>query len=278
MIELLVRLAISMAVVMAVMGLAARFVRRRQESGLGGGGFRGSRAGRGLGAGRLSAGRLGAGSQGAGRAGRSGSGGRSGRDGAGAGGAGAGGGGADSDGTGAFGAGGPAIGPNTLGAKLGSVFGVPRPRRARPVPPVEVVYRRALAKGAAVAVVEATGKQFLLGVTEQSITLLAELTGPGNAAPLDAYTAAPTNVATPSSGPAPGSGPTPTSSPAPTSGAQAGTRADGAQVSDLEIWDEFDDWQQADRMPASSPDASSSERQNAWKLTLDSLRERTIRR
>jgi hypothetical protein len=171
-----------------------------------------------------------------------------------------------------LGAGGPAIGPKTLGAKLGGVLGAPRPRRARPIPPVEVVYRRALAKGAAVAVVEATGKQFLLGVTEQSITLLAELTGPGNAAPLDPHAAAPTNVATPTSGPAPSAGP------APTSGAQAGTRAGGAQVSDLEIWDEFDDWQQADRMPASPPDAASSERQNAWKLTLDSLRERTIRR
>jgi len=31
-------------------------------------------------------------------------------------------------------------------------------------------------------------------------------------------------------------------------------------------------------MPASSPDAATLERQNAWKLTLDSLRERTIRR
>ncbi|HXR23351.1 MAG TPA: flagellar biosynthetic protein FliO [Acidimicrobiales bacterium] len=253
MIELLVRLAISMAVVMAVMGLAARFVRRRQEAGLGGGGFRGSRAGRGLGTGRLGAGSLGAG--------RAGSGGRSGRDSAGAGSAGA-----DGGGTAGFGAGGPAVGPNTLGAKLGSVFGAPRPRRARPIPPVEVVYRRALAKGAAVAVVEATGKQFLLGVTEQSITLLAELPGPGNAAALDAHAAPPTNVATPTSGPVP------------TSGAQAGTRAGDAQVSDLEIWDEFDDWQQADRMPASPPDAVSSERQNAWKLTLDSLRERTIRR
>ena len=111
MIELLVRLAISMAVVMAVMGLAARFVRRRQEAGLGGGGFwrQPDRQ-------------------------------RSWRQAA----------------RGSW--------PRTkLGAKLGSVFGTPRPRRARPIPPVEVVYRRALAKGAAVAVVEATGKQFLLG-------------------------------------------------------------------------------------------------------------------
>ncbi len=242
MIELLVRLAISMAVVMAVMGLAARFVRRRQEAGLGGGGFEqpGQRPAPVPGAG---AGRRGVAASPARR-------------------------------RAAAQCSGPASGgrPGTLGAKLGGVLGAPRPRRARPIPPVEVVYRRALAKGAAVAVVEATGKQFLLGVTEQSITLLAELPGPGNAAPLDAHAAAPTNVATPTSGPAPSAGP------APTSGAQAGTRAGGAQVSDLEIWDEFDDWQQADRMPASPPDAASSERQNAWKLTLDSLRERTIRR
>ena len=146
MIELLVRLAISMAVVMAVMGLAARFVRRRQEAGLGGGGFRWqARAGRGPW--HRSSGR------------------------------------------------GAAGGPNTSGPSWGASWGAPRPRRARPIPPVEVVYRRALAKGAAVAVVEATGKQFLLGVTEQSITLLAELSGPGDAAPLDAHAAAPTNVA-----------------------------------------------------------------------------------
>jgi hypothetical protein len=127
-----------------------------------------------------------------------------------------------------------------------------------------------------VAVVEATGKQFLLGVTEQSISLLAELPGAGNTAPLDPHATAPTFVPTSTSAPAPTD--VPTSVPTPTSGAQAGTGSGGAQVSDLEIWDEFDDWQQVDRMPASPPDAASSERQNAWKLTLDSLRERTIRR
>jgi hypothetical protein len=49
-------------------------------------------------------------------------------------------------------------------------------------------------------------------------------------------------------------------------------------MSDLEDWQEFEDWKQADRMSASQPDVASLERQNAWKLTLESLRERTIRR
>jgi len=219
MIELLARLAISMAVVMAVMGLAARFVRRRQEAGLGGGGFSARRSGPGVGGRGL-------------------------------------------DGPG---------GPKTAATKLlGSLLGAPKPRRARPVPPFEVVYRRALSKGAAVAVIEATGKQFLLGITEQSITLLTELPGAVSPTPLDAEV--PTGTSAASSTTAPNS------DTAATSGTRSGTRDGGAQVSDLEIWDEFDDWQQADRMPASSPDAATLERQNAWKLTLDSLRERTIRR
>jgi hypothetical protein len=218
-IELLVRLAISMAVVMAVMGLAARFVRRRQEAGLGGGGFARRRPA----------------APAAPAA--------------------------------------PGDRPSTLVGKLGSALGTPRPRRARPVPPVDVIYRRALAKGASVAVVEASGKQFLLGVTEQSITLLSEL--PSNA------------DGTPGTPGALGSAgevvlPAPTSRPA-----TAGGRP--SELSDLHDWKEFEvshqldgpqleDWQQADRMPASQTDVAATERQNAWKLTLDSLRERTIRR
>jgi hypothetical protein len=231
MIELLVRLAISMAVVMAVMGLAARFVRRRQEGGLGGGGLSGRRTGRG---GPVVTGRAGSG------------------------------------------------GPSTLATKLQSVLGAPKPRRARPVPPFEVVYRRALSKGAAVAVIEATGKQFLLGITEQSITLLTELPGATGPTPLDAEPTTSMSTATsPAAATSPGAGapaPGPGSGPAPRSGTRSGTGGGASQVRDLEIWDEFDDWQQADRMPASPPDAATLERQNAWKLTLDSLRERTIRR
>jgi hypothetical protein len=140
------------------------------------------------------------------------------------------------------------------------------------------VYRRALSKGAAVAVIEATGKQFLLGITEQSITLLTELPGAAGPTPLDAEVATTTSVTPATSVAAASSTTAPNSDPAPAAGTRSGTRDGGAQVSDLEIWDEFDDWQQADRMPASSPDAATLERQNAWKLTLDSLRERTIRR
>jgi hypothetical protein len=211
MIELLVRLAISMAVVMAVMGLAARFVRRRQEGGLGGGGLSGRRTGRG---GPVVTGRAGSG------------------------------------------------GPSTLATKLQSVLGAPKPRRARPVPPFEVVYRRAL--------------------SEQSITLLTELPGATGPTPLDAEPTTSMSTATsPAAATSPGAGapaPGPGSGPAPRSGTRSGTGGGASQVRDLEIWDEFDDWQQADRMPASPPDAATLERQNAWKLTLDSLRERTIRR
>jgi len=141
MIELLVRLVISMAVVMAVMALAARFVRRRQGLALG------SRA---------------------------------------------------------------------------------RPARERPEVPVDVVFRRSLAKGAWVTLVEAAGKKFLVGVTEHTVTMLAEL--PSEAPP--------------------------------------GPKAGGAH-------DEL----QASRMPVCLDGATNGARpDNAWKLTLDSLRERTVRR
>ena len=53
-----------------------------------------------------------------------------------------------------------------------------RARKTRAVPPLEVLYRRPLSKGAAVSLVEATGRTFLLGVTDHSVTLLAELPGP----------------------------------------------------------------------------------------------------
>lgn len=178
-IELLLRLAISMAVVMAVMGVAARLVRRRQE------------ALPSLGTAR------------------------------------------------------PAASPRAsmLGGVLG---GTGKSRRPRPAPAVEVVYRRSLAKGAAVAVVQATGKQFLLGVTEQSVTLLAELPRAGTVTALEVG--------------------------GPGQAHLGATSVDSTQLTELE------DWQQAGRMPASPTDAPSLERQNAWKLTLDSLRERTVRR
>ena len=180
--------------------------------------------------------------------------------------------------------------------KLGGLLGgarSARPGRARnvrPAPPIEVVYRRAVAKNAALAVVEATGKQYLIGITEQSVTLLTELPTPGSATPSEpatwsefaARSEAGAAAFAPSNGPSNASGPS-----------QATVRLDDARpggpgpggagesaihMSDLEDWQEFEDWKQADRMSASQPDVASLERQNAWKLTLESLRERTIRR
>jgi hypothetical protein len=167
-IELLVRLAISMAVVMAVMGLAARLVRRRQ------------------GTGPLL----------------------------------------------------PARQTSTTGRD--SRPGRARSRKPRPAAPLEVIYRRPLSKGAAVSVVEATGRTFLLGVTEHSVTLLAELTGPAAAG----ATAVPEQGA-------------------------VGT----VHLADV------DEWQQTGRMPVRERGPAGAETSdNAWKLTLDSLRERTVRR
>jgi len=165
MFELLVRLVISMAVVMGVMALAARFIRRRQ----GFGPFPRAAAG---------------------------------------------------------------------------------PRRARPEAPVDVVYRRALAKGAWVTLVESGGKRFLVGVTEQSVNLLAEL---------------------PSGDAAAG-----TEEPVVDFAAEAGRRPLAAVGAGNRAEDE---WSRAGMMPASLPGlADEAGPGNAWKLTLGSLRERTVRR
>ncbi len=120
MITLLLRLVISMAVVMAVMALAAGFVRRRQGT------MPVSR--------RLP-----------GAAGR------------------------------------PNAGGGGRGAGMGALFGGARSRPPRPEPEVDVVFRRPLAKGAWVTLVEASGHRFLVGVTEQSVTLLAALPPAGTA-------------------------------------------------------------------------------------------------
>jgi hypothetical protein len=166
--ELVVRLAISMAAVMAVMALAARLVRRRQGVG-------------------------------------------------------------------------PLLPTRRAVSGRDSGPGAARSRKARAEPPVEVLYRRALAKGAAVSLVQATGRMFLLGVTEQSVTLLAELPGPGT------------------SGEAVGPGP----------------ETVGGSVQLLDV----DEWQQSGRMPFCERGPAGAETSDkAWKLALDSLRERTVRR
>ncbi len=115
-----------------------------------------------------------------------------------------------------------------------------RSRKPRPAVPVEVLYRRPLSKGAAVSVVEATGRTFLLGVTEHSVTLLAELPGP-NAA-----------------------------------GATA--MSEDRAVGTVHLAD-ADEWHPTGRMPVGERGPAGAETSdNAWKLTLDSLRERTVRR
>jgi hypothetical protein len=173
-VELLVRLVISMTVVMAVMALAAKFVRRRQGLGPMPRALPRS-SGRGMGS--------------------------------------------NGQGAGAGSAG------NLRGGN----------RRARPEAPLDVVYRRSLAKGAWVTLVEAGGKRFLVGVTEQSVTLLAELPG----------------AEVPSPVPPPGS---------------------------VVIVDDEQDWSRAGRMPASGGGSGDGSPDHAWKLALDSLRERTVRR
>jgi hypothetical protein len=189
MIELFLRLVISMAVVMGVMAIAARLLRRNQGS-IAGPGRRGRRA-------------------------------------------------------------------MGIGAGAGGLLGSGRPRQARPVPPVEVVYRRSLARGASVTVVQAGGQTFLVGVTEQTVTMLAELSPlPGTGSP--AGSQAPAN-GIPANG-----------------GAQRGL---GSGTGDQSPVGDFDEWQGTGGTPVLLTDAATTRRpDNAWKLALDSLRERTVRR
>lgn len=177
---LLVRLAISMAVVMLVMGVAARLVRRRQ-------GLGGARAA------------------------------------------------ADS---------GRRAGP---GRATWSARGA---RRARPVPPVEVLFRRSLAKGANLTLVKAGDKQYLLGVTEQSVNLLTEI-----------------EMTPEPSGPA-------------TAGLdQPGPPGSGTDLSGLDGLEDIDQWRKTGRTPVSLDRAATpGQPETAWKLAIHSLRERTVRR
>ena len=192
MIELFLRLIISMAVVMGVMAIAARLLRRNQGSIAGTG--RGGRRAIGMG----------------------------------------------------------------IGAGPGGLLGSGRSRQARPVPPVEVVYRRSLARGASVTVVQAGGQTFLVGVTEQTVTMLAELS------PLPAIGASPAGSQAPANS-IPANG-----------GAQRGL---GNRTGDPSPMGDFDEWQGTGGTPVLLTDAATTRRpDNAWKLALDSLRERTVRR
>jgi hypothetical protein len=188
MIELLLRLVISMAVVMAVMAVAARLLRRHQ------GMVPGPRNARGA----------------------------------------------------AVMGSGP--GPGT---GLGGLLSGGKSRRARPSPPIEVLYRRSLARGASITLVQAAGKTFLVGVTEQSVTLLTELT-PGTTA----------GAAIPA--------------------LQTGAGNAGAGIAGAEAPNplpDLDEWPRTGRTPVCLQGAAATGRpENAWKLALDSLRERTVRR
>ena len=140
---------------------------------------------------------------------------------------------------------GPLLPARRAGAGPANRPGRARARKPRAVPPLEVLYRRSLSKGAAISLVEAAGRTFLLGVTDHSVTLLAELPGP-DAAGAPAY---------------------------------PGPWAIGQQaVPPVQLTDE-DEWQQTGRMPGCERAPAGAETSdNAWKLALDSLRERTVRR
>jgi hypothetical protein len=192
--ELFLRLVVSMAVVMAVMGLAAKFARRRQ--GAFGGGSSYARK--------------------------------------------------------------PGQRPATTAGRLAGQGrdSATRSRRARQVPPLDIVYRRPLAKGAWVAVVQAGERRYMLGVTEQAVNLLGELR------PEDTFGGSPAD-----SHPVAGYG-------IPGADHPAGAELDEMPLTLADIIPE------AGRTPAPSevsPPAG-GQPENAWKLIVESLRERTVRR
>ncbi|HMK96749.1 MAG TPA: flagellar biosynthetic protein FliO [Acidimicrobiales bacterium] len=213
MLQLFVRLVISMAVVMAVMGLAARFLRRRQGMGPLPRATQAPRRGR--------QGQGGAIASGAGQSGQ---------------------GGLDQVGTVEDGLAGAGQGTASSSSSRPRFWDGGWSRRNRPAPLIEVPFRRSLAKGSCLAVVEAGGKRFLVGVTEQSVTLLADLPGQPEA-----------------------SVPAPTVDLAATATEEVAAAPDGAQ-------------QEAGRMPTSPESATDQRSDSAWKLAIDSLRERTVRR
>ena len=194
MFELFLRLIVSMAVVMAVMGLAAKFVRHRQGP-FGGGSSYTRKASPGPGLAALRP------------AGR-------GRDSA------------------------------------------ARQRRARQAPLLDVVYRRPLAKGAWVVVVQTGERRYMLGVTERAVNLLGELQRE------DAF-----------------DGPDADGH----SMADPGMTAAGVPVSaglDAPLLTLADIIPEAGRMPTSTEvlPSAGGQPENAWKLVIESLRERTVRR
>jgi len=139
-------------------------------------------------------------------------------------------------------------GPTPTAKGIGRFFeGYNSRRTQRRETPLEVTYRRPLGRGTWLGVIEASGKRWLIGVTEHSINMLAEL-------PEEAQLDLSLDDFAPGLA-APGRAPGPTI----------------ATPVDLDL--------EPGRMPGrlqSSADEESSE--HAWKLAIDSLRERTVRR
>ncbi|MGH9107051.1 MAG: flagellar biosynthetic protein FliO, partial [Acidimicrobiales bacterium] len=173
----------------------------------------------------------------------------------------------------------PSGGKRGAAGALSALFGGAKAAGARPAPPFSVVYRQPLAKGASVSLVEAGAKSLLLGVTEHTVTLLAELNpeAPDELFP-DELSPGELPLGEPAFGalahrrarlPTEAPPEAPALARATRNGARP--RATGAGSTDY--------WLQAGRTPASPENIARAGRSdNAWKLALDSLRERTVRR
>lgn len=132
---------------------------------------------------------------------------------------------------------------------------------------VEVLARRALTRNASVAVVQAGGKTLVLGVTDERVTLLSEADddtalGAG-AAPRPAARRRTSPAAAPTAPTAPTASTAPIApSPTRTTRAELGAPVDLAEAHRTELPNAADD------IPGGP----------AWKMALDSLRERTVRK
>ncbi len=158
-------------------------------------------------------------------------------------------------------------------------------------PQLEVVHRRPLAKGSSVALVNAAGRSYLLGVTERSVTLLASLPGPAGPQGAPGGQGAPGRSVSPVRTGNPASGPT--AELGGRGGKLAGrtgdlTAAPGdlpgpagdllGPALDLPGPLGHEDGRKPSSLAALRPATAGQGQPNAWKLAIDSLRERTVRR
>jgi flagellar biogenesis protein FliO len=119
---------------------------------------------------------------------------------------------------------------------------------------VDVLARRALTRNASVAVVRAGNKTLVLGVTDERVTLLSDATDDPVATAAVTTNAVATNTVTTK----PDGAPSPTRS----AGGRLGAPVDLSEAHRTELPHAADD------VPGSP----------AWKMALDSLRERTVRK